>query len=56
MKGPVTEASPLVKAKEEAAKRFDSSDKKREDKAPTEAPQAEEAPKSDDAAAESETE
>ncbi len=30
MKGPVTEASPLVKAKEEAAKSFDSSDKKRE--------------------------
>lgn len=27
MKGPVTEVSPLVKAKEEAAKRFDSSDK-----------------------------
>ena len=33
MKGPETEASPLVKAKEEAAKRFDSSDKKREEKA-----------------------
>jgi len=65
MKGPVTDASPLVKAKEEAAKRFDSSDKKREDNAPA-APAAEkatqvedapaEAPKADDAAAESETE
>lgn len=58
MKGPVTEASPLVKAKEEAAKRFDSSDKKREDKpaedAPVEAPQAAEAEAAP--AAESETE
>jgi len=32
MKGAITEASPLVKAKEEAAKRFDSSDKPREEK------------------------
>ena len=59
MKGPVTEASPLVKAKEEAAKRFDSSDKKREDKspeAPVEAPAAQEAPADENTAAESETE
>jgi small subunit ribosomal protein S6 len=60
MKGPETEASPLIKAKEEAAKRFDSSDKKREEKPPEDAPvetaQAEEAPKADEAAAESETE
>lgn len=53
MKGPVTEASPLVKAKEEAAKRFDSSDKKHEEK-PKDAPA--EAPKAEEAAAESETE
>ena len=62
MKGAVSEASPLVKAKEEAAKRFDSSDKKREDKAPAAEAAAKvedapaEAPKADDAAAESETE
>jgi len=49
-KGAVTEASPLVKAKEEAAKRFDSSDKKREDKAPAGAPKTEDAPKKEDAA------
>ncbi len=54
MKGPVTETSPLVKAKEEAAKRFDSSDKKREEKSPEDAPA--EAPKAEEAAAESETE
>ncbi len=35
MKGSVTETSPLVKAKEEAAKRFDSSDKKRVEKPET---------------------
>jgi len=65
MKGAITEASPLVKAKEEAAKRFDSSDKRRDESAPAEAPAAEDAPKvedapevpkADDAAAESETE
>jgi len=56
MKAPVTEASPLVKAKEEAAKRFDSSDKKREEKVTEDAPKAEEAPKADEAAADSETE
>ena len=57
MKGPVTEASPLVKAKEEAAKRFDSSDKKREEKAPeADAPAAEETPEAEETAAESETE
>jgi small subunit ribosomal protein S6 len=43
MKGPVTEVSPLAKAKEEAAKRFDSSDKKREETVTEEAPVAEEA-------------
>ncbi len=59
MKGPVTEASPLVKAKEEAAKRFDSSDKKREEKPAEEKPAEDapaEAPKAEEAAAESETE
>lgn len=56
MKGPVTETSPLVKAKEEAAKRFDSSDKKREEKAPVEEAAKEEAPKADAEAADSETE
>ena len=55
MKGPVTEDSPLVKAKEEAAKRFDSSDKKREE-SPAPAAKAEEAPKAEEAAAESKTE
>ncbi len=58
-KAAVTEASPLVKAKEEAAKRFDSSDKKRDDE--NASPKAEEtaeteaAPKAE-ATAESETE
>jgi len=53
-KGAVTEPSPLVKAKEEAAKRFDSSNKSEEkvtEDAP--APAAEEAPKADEAVAES---
>ena len=38
MKGAVTEASPLVKAKEEAAKRFDSSAKTKEETTNKEAP------------------
>lgn len=42
MKGPVTEVSPLAKAKEEAAKRFDSSDKKREEPVAEAAPAAKE--------------
>ena len=56
MKGPVTEASPLVKAKEEAAKRFESSDKKREENTAEKAPQAEAAPESTETKADSETE
>jgi len=56
MKGAVTEPSPLVKAKEEAAKRFDSSSKKEEKVTEEKAPAAEEAPQADEAAAESETE
>jgi small subunit ribosomal protein S6 len=56
MKGPVTEASPLVKAKEEAAKRFDSSDKKREEPAKEDAPKAETPAESEETHADSETE
>jgi len=59
MKGPITEASPLVKAKEEAAKRFDSSEKKPEDKpkAVEQAPAEEAAPEVEvEAATEAKTE
>ncbi len=62
MKGPVTEASPLVKAKEEAAKRFDSSDRKRDEKVVEKESTAEEQPAgadanaADEASAESVTE
>jgi len=57
MKGPITEVSPLAKAKEEAAKRFDSSEKKPEEKpkAAEKAP-AEEAAPEVEAATEAETE
>ncbi len=62
MKAAVTEPSPLAKAKEEAAKRFESSDKKREEtEASPKAEEAatEEAPQADaepEAAADAETE
>ena len=63
MKGPITEASALVKAKEEAAKRFDSSDKAREEKtavakeAPAEEAATETAPEAvTESAAETKTE
>ncbi len=51
MKGPITEVSPLAKAKEEAAKRFDSSEKKYEEK-----PKAEEKGPAEDVAPEAATE